>query len=177
MLIAIEKNWARSLFTRWGLLARRRGRSWGRVTRGGREGLMSDLWREQAVKLILEGKSLSEICAELDVPERSTRATLPAAVREIEEQLNWEFGGTSEAADRELSVVLVEIHHELNLNDEASKTLQQKCIDRRRAAVRRIKAALRAHDSTQVTWQALLTACRQLIFPIRKFSVTPSRFS
>ena len=103
--------------------------------------------------------------------------TLPAVVREIEEQLKWRFGGASEAADRELSIVLVEILHELHLTDEALKTLQQKCIDRRRAAVRRIKAAFGGRDATQVTWQRLLMACRRLIFIIREFSVTRFRFS
>jgi len=144
MLTAPKRIWVRCLSTRWGWITRRRGRSWRSVMRGGRAESMSDPWREQALKLFLEGKSLSEIYAELDVPDGSTRATLPAVVREIEEQLKWGFGGTSEAADHELSIVLVEILHELNLTDEALKTLQQKCIDRRRAAVRRIKAALGA---------------------------------
>ena len=107
---------------------------------------MSDLWREQAVNLFLDGKSLLDIHAGLEYPEGSTRATLPVVVREIEEQLNWMFGGTNELAERELSIVLVEIRHEMNLTDEASRALQRKCLERRRAAVRHIKAALGMED-------------------------------
>jgi len=107
---------------------------------------MNDLWREQALNLFLDGKSLFEIHVVLGNTEGSTTVTLAVVVREIEEQLKWMFGGINETAERELSVVLVEILHELNLTDEASRTLQRKCIERRCLAVSRIKAALGMDD-------------------------------